>query len=228
MTDRDALHRAILESPGDDVPRLVFADYLDDTGRREDADRAEFIRLQCQLERDPTNPNASAQLERCNAILRKWGAGWLPPMGREAAYFIWDVQGSCTIKAGSYCPGYYTFYRGFIESVIVDVEDGLPSQKGAGDFVRQILAAHPVQSIKIRLRDMEPDLELRFAHSAGRFSWYAMLVLHQTYRDETETIAIDTLDAMSRREMVAKIGDYFTTRLAKVQFRPKPQAPIPF
>lgn len=38
--------QAIISSPDDDAPRLVFADWLEDAG---DVDRAEFIRVQCEL-----------------------------------------------------------------------------------------------------------------------------------------------------------------------------------
>ena len=51
MTDRDALYAAILAAPDDDNPRLVYADYLDDTGVRADAIRARFIRNQVALSR---------------------------------------------------------------------------------------------------------------------------------------------------------------------------------
>jgi uncharacterized protein (TIGR02996 family) len=45
--DRDAFLRAICASPDDDTPRLVFADWLDDHGEPQ---RAEFIRVQCEME----------------------------------------------------------------------------------------------------------------------------------------------------------------------------------
>ena len=40
--------RAICENPEDDTVRLVYADWLDENG---DADRAEFIRVHCELAR---------------------------------------------------------------------------------------------------------------------------------------------------------------------------------
>lgn len=43
MTDRDALLRSILEHPQEDLPRLVYADWLDEAG---EAERAEFLRCQ--------------------------------------------------------------------------------------------------------------------------------------------------------------------------------------
>lgn len=50
MTDRDAFIRAIIAAPDDDVPRIVFADWLDEHGEKE---RAELIRLQCELAKLP-------------------------------------------------------------------------------------------------------------------------------------------------------------------------------
>jgi uncharacterized protein (TIGR02996 family) len=45
MSMKQAFFRAVIESPDDDAPRLVYADWLDDNG---DPARAEFIRLQVQ------------------------------------------------------------------------------------------------------------------------------------------------------------------------------------
>lgn len=47
MPDHPDFLRAIVERPGDDTVRLVYADWLDDNG---DPDRAEFVRTQCALE----------------------------------------------------------------------------------------------------------------------------------------------------------------------------------
>jgi uncharacterized protein (TIGR02996 family) len=44
----EGLIRAIRENPGDDAPRLIYADWLDEHG---DAARAEFIRVQVELAR---------------------------------------------------------------------------------------------------------------------------------------------------------------------------------
>ena len=50
MSLETAFLAAILERPEDDFPRLVYADWLDENG---DPARAEFIRLQLQLAREP-------------------------------------------------------------------------------------------------------------------------------------------------------------------------------
>jgi uncharacterized protein (TIGR02996 family) len=47
MSDRDALLAAVRQAPDDDSPRLVYADWLDEHG---EADRAEFIRLQIEID----------------------------------------------------------------------------------------------------------------------------------------------------------------------------------
>ncbi len=51
MNDTDALLAAILLQPGEDTPRLAFADHLDELGGPTNAARAEFIRTQIELYR---------------------------------------------------------------------------------------------------------------------------------------------------------------------------------
>jgi uncharacterized protein (TIGR02996 family) len=48
MSDEEAFLQKIIENPDDDAPRLVFADWLEEHGQ---AERAEFIRVQCELAR---------------------------------------------------------------------------------------------------------------------------------------------------------------------------------
>lgn len=43
---------AIIAEPADDRPRLVFADWLEEQGQ---SDRAEFIRVQCEIAAEPRN-----------------------------------------------------------------------------------------------------------------------------------------------------------------------------
>lgn len=44
---------AICAEPADDSPRLVYADWLEERGLKGDAERAAFIRVQCELARIP-------------------------------------------------------------------------------------------------------------------------------------------------------------------------------
>jgi uncharacterized protein (TIGR02996 family) len=67
MSERDAFLAAIRARPNDDLPRLVFADWLDDHGENA---RAEFIRLQCELARAP-EPNGCADTCECPPCLAR-------------------------------------------------------------------------------------------------------------------------------------------------------------
>src|SRR4051812_46356814 len=58
MSDEKALLAAIWEHPHEDTPRLMYADWLQENGQPE---RAEFIRVQCEL----------ARLEKGDASARK-------------------------------------------------------------------------------------------------------------------------------------------------------------
>jgi uncharacterized protein (TIGR02996 family) len=49
VTEREAFIADIAATPADDLPRLVFAEWLDDQETEADAARAEFIRIQIEL-----------------------------------------------------------------------------------------------------------------------------------------------------------------------------------
>lgn len=78
MPDHDAFLAAIVRRPDDDVPRLIFADYLDERGEPE---RAEFIRLQCAAARgEPASNGRIAELRD------RFQDEWLAPLGRGVYY----------------------------------------------------------------------------------------------------------------------------------------------
>jgi uncharacterized protein (TIGR02996 family) len=76
MIDRAAFLAAIAAAPDDDLPRLVFADWLDEHG---DAARAEFVRLQCAAAR-----GEPADHERITGLEAEHGTAWLGPLARVA------------------------------------------------------------------------------------------------------------------------------------------------
>jgi uncharacterized protein (TIGR02996 family) len=77
MTDGQALLQAILASPDDDLPRLAYADWLDETGGPEAGARAEFIRLQCRLEAASLSEGqAGALWPRVKGLLREHDRAW--------------------------------------------------------------------------------------------------------------------------------------------------------
>lgn len=91
--EQSAFLRSIQETPDDDAPRLVYADWLDDLG---DPDRADFIRTQCRLETLPRNaPQRQALRNREADLLRRNKSEWLGP---------WDSRSNEA-----------TFRRGFLD-----------------------------------------------------------------------------------------------------------------
>ena len=77
MSDRDDLFRRLLAAPEDDAPRLVYADWLDEHGQPE---RAEFVRLQCAMDRIPPKTGRWRPLyERAVRWSGEWKAHWAGP-----------------------------------------------------------------------------------------------------------------------------------------------------
>jgi uncharacterized protein (TIGR02996 family) len=71
VSEQAAILAAICADPEDDTPRLAYADWLDERGRREDHLRAAFIRAQIELARMPEDDeNPDAALRRAEAELR--------------------------------------------------------------------------------------------------------------------------------------------------------------
>ena len=79
-----ALERGFLDdivaNIDDDTPRLVYADWLDENGQPE---RAEFIRVQCELARaEPWTPRHSELSARAKALLSPANIeAWTVPLG---------------------------------------------------------------------------------------------------------------------------------------------------
>jgi uncharacterized protein (TIGR02996 family) len=98
MSMEQAFLDDILANPDDDVPRLVYADWLEEHGGPHGAARAEFIRVQCELARLPVDDDRRGDLEsRDTQLLARYRKGW----------------------AGSlrHCVKNWEFHRGFVEAV---------------------------------------------------------------------------------------------------------------
>ncbi len=79
MTTEQAMLAAIWAAPHDDLPRLVYADWLDETGDPANIARAEFIRVQCELTRVGRYDDRTDQLlEAEKRLLDESRASWLP------------------------------------------------------------------------------------------------------------------------------------------------------
>jgi uncharacterized protein (TIGR02996 family) len=74
MSDREALLLGIRTAPDDDLPRLAYADWLEEHG---EPDRAELIRVQIERAHLPEGDARAAKLlRREKALLKQHGADW--------------------------------------------------------------------------------------------------------------------------------------------------------
>ena len=123
MTEEDVLLREIRESPEDEALRLVYADWLEDHGEAERADRAEFIRLQIELARAPLDDPRRPELEfRVGGLLEDHEQAWLGPLaGRVSGWH---------------------FRCGFVEAVELEAADLL----SYGDV---LFAAAPIRHVRL-------------------------------------------------------------------------------
>src|SRR5262245_24333039 len=95
MSDQHALLQAIRDLPHDDLPRLAFADWLEEHA---DADRAEFIRVQVALSGLPAgHPRRALLARREIELILNHKDVWFGPQRK--------------------CWAYYDCRRGFIDEV---------------------------------------------------------------------------------------------------------------
>lgn len=147
MTEGELLLRGVLLNPADDTARLVYADWLQENG---DEERAEFVRVQCELARMPDCghknpwPGAVSDCPRCTLFRRQ---GVL--LGRKDA-IPWRAlgYGQAPRKAMS---------RGFISEVDCSLETFI-------HHVPALFAAHPIE--KVTLTDRRP-----WQGSVGGYIW---------------------------------------------------------
>lgn len=145
--------QAILADPDDDAPRLVYADWLEDS----DPARAEFIRVQCRLADskealsrsavdDPLPAGALIFSKRTPLESREWhllyenAPKWLG--GAPGEWPVGHPGGRVNVSTGGGAPVTYQFRRGFIGHVTSPADVWLRH----GDA---ILAAHPVTEVTL-------------------------------------------------------------------------------
>lgn len=193
-TTDDALVRSVLAAPLDDAPRLVYADWLDEHGESE---RAEFIRVQCELAR--LDPSTYADVDRAIDLRR-----------RERD--LWELVGTVRLDVEAGLPrgfgaslsdpvsvvygeggGYGIVRRGFVDEVRVSMATLLggtcgrcggrghhgmdpgrvakPCQGCTGTGLTPGLAADLFRSqpiTAVRLSDREP-----WGAAGEQFAWYS-------------------------------------------------------
>lgn len=98
-TTGEALMQAILDTPDNDGPRLVYADWLEEHGEPE---RAQFIRVQCELARlENDAPSRQSLVKRQEDLENAYWTFWTRGLGIEFLHsefrrgFL-EVVGFCT------------------------------------------------------------------------------------------------------------------------------------
>jgi uncharacterized protein (TIGR02996 family) len=150
MSTADALRRAIIDRPDDDLPRLAYADALDEAG---DPARAEFIRVEVELaripEHDPTRP---ALEDREHDLLAAHEVPWLGDLaspGREPGDELVE----------------WHWHRGFVEEVAA-------SPRWMLDHADGLFAAHPARRWRVLAGQREDAL---LPHDPGRDRWVSLI-----------------------------------------------------
>jgi uncharacterized protein (TIGR02996 family) len=150
MTDRDALYRSILAHPADDTPRLVYADWLEENGR---AEEAEFIRLECRLEViAPDEPSFVELLDRREELRLSLMASLpMPEMKLPARLHV----------AGG-TEWWKTTYRGFPRFIEVDglLDPSIRAMRAVAASLERAYALLPTRWLVVRLISVPQLAEL--------------------------------------------------------------------
>jgi uncharacterized protein (TIGR02996 family) len=172
-----ALAAAIRANPADDLPRLVAADWLDE---HKEAERAAFIRVQCELVKLPNDGVCEHAFEwkhpqTCRTCELRWrerrarglaGPGQTPPNIRLWFYDVMPAGVDITHIRRGFVAGVRTRFAGWVDewcqrcggsgrfgdgATACTVCDARGSTRGSGPAV---VAAHPVE--RVALTDYEP------------------------------------------------------------------------
>jgi uncharacterized protein (TIGR02996 family) len=122
MTHEEVFLQAIREAPAEDAPRLIFADWLEEHGQ---ADRAEFIRIQCRLARlTQAVPEQVLLRVRAEGLLREHWDEWIGPL--RAIVGPWrDRYGERWLGEEYHPDALRRFQRGFVEALALDATNFL-------------------------------------------------------------------------------------------------------
>src|SRR4051794_7136497 len=127
MTEHNPFIPAILENWEDDAPRLICTDWFEENGQPE---RAEFIRIQCQLTRLPEdNPCRPELHQRQDALLATHQDNW-------------DRELHQLVRRWSGCQIALRYRRGFVEWVALDTAGFLK-------HAETLFQVAPVRAVKL-------------------------------------------------------------------------------
>lgn len=156
MSDREALIATVREYPDDDLPRMMFADWLDEYGESEsDRCRAKFIRAQVTLSRLKVSPprceKTALELpgyanftQRCRCKICSLKRVEYMASRR---FIVWDWTGGCPEGYGTLC--YSAMWsRGFVESARGELDE-LELRLDA------MIREHPVRTVAVHILEGE-------------------------------------------------------------------------
>jgi len=147
MTTEQSLLRTILTFPQDDTVRLVYADYLEENGK---AEQAEFIRLHIKLYRQPEEMTADERKRMVDC----YNAAYGQQETFRKDYFLFSLY---DYKCRLY------FSRGFLSNL-------MGGQSTVMDSIYSLFSQYPIQAIglfdcAIMRRDRQFPNEWRGPHS---------------------------------------------------------------
>jgi uncharacterized protein (TIGR02996 family) len=125
MNESSAFIRMISDNPDDDVPRLVYADWLEESGEELNMARAEFIRLDIRMHRLPPGDDERRELrEKDWALMMPHAQAWWNELPKiEGLTWGW-------------------FERGFVKHVICRIGTFL-------NHAETIFEVAPIQSLNL-------------------------------------------------------------------------------
>ncbi len=96
MSEEDAFLRAIVASPRDTTLRLVYADWLDDRGDEECSRRAEYLRLECELDSLPSGDKRRRPIrERIGQLRQKLCDDWWEALDFASVDYCVEFEFQC-------------------------------------------------------------------------------------------------------------------------------------
>jgi uncharacterized protein (TIGR02996 family) len=178
--------RAVLENPADNDARLILADVLTESGKPAQVARGELIRVGVELARTKphlsgsvsqwdgrpiggpiANPAHVALTARVEAILKKWGARFLPRGMRKLEPILPYVTGT-RMTVGLLRE--VTFDRGFVglvrrEVLAADFGQGVTVPPvifaRVGDELRDLLEGNPLAEARVSVEGCTPEVVIR-------------------------------------------------------------------
>jgi uncharacterized protein (TIGR02996 family) len=160
------LLQAVLASPDDDAPRLVYADWLSERGDP----RGELIQTQCVLSDPSTLEGLDALRERERELLATHGRRWLSAMGLDARSVAIHPMVARTEALEHRRGELVFFHRGFVYAAKVRFLTYANSSRALSEEpLQRLTLTHVAWTDTSRLSDLRaaPSLTALVFHASG-------------------------------------------------------------